>query len=230
MYSCAARNEAIGFVNFAVCLTGGTRQTLVFAVCLTSAHGKDDVVQHPLGSGTRGYIFAVCCPEAHGKDRCSPCAASWHTANLDGVVRQPTTVSGSARGTSFAVCRRVGTWRSLGSPCVLSAAHSEVGFRRAFLFRRVVLVLRTANLIFTVCLRNCTRRIFWQTVNSWFLVVFLVQQTNATKAESAVFCSFTVYIHQDARFSRSATSFCIGFNFEARYIHTPSYKVGACLT
>ena len=111
-------------------------------------------------------------PKAHGKDRCSPCAVPWHTANhLDGVVRQPTTVSGSPRGTSFAVCRRVGTRRSLGSPCVLYAAHGEVVFRRVFLFRRVVLVLRTANMIFTVCPRNCTRRNFWHTANSWFPVV-----------------------------------------------------------
>jgi len=149
----------------------GTRQSLVFAVCLTSAHGKDNIVQHLLGSGTRGCTFAVCCPEAHGKDRCSPCAVPWHTANLDGVVRQPTTVSGSPRGTSFAVCRRVGTRRSLGSPCVLYAAHGEVVFRRVFLFRCVVLVLRTANMIFTVCPRNCTRRNFWHTGNSWFPVV-----------------------------------------------------------
>ena len=95
----------------------GTRQNLVFAVCLTSAHGKDNVVQHLLGSGTRGCIFAVCCPEAHGKDRCSPCAVPWHTSNLDGVVRQPTTVSGSPRGTSFAVCRKVGTWRRYSHVC-----------------------------------------------------------------------------------------------------------------
>ena len=171
MYSCAARNDLTGFFNFVVCLRVGTRQSLVFAVCLTSAHGKDNVVQHLLGSGKRGCIFTVCCPEAHGKDRCSPCAVPWHTANLDGVVRQPTTVSGSPRGTSFAVCRRVGTRRSLGSPCVLYAAHGEVVFRRVFLFRRVVLVLRTANMIFTVCPRNCTRRNFWHTANSWFPVV-----------------------------------------------------------
>ena len=160
----------------------------------------------------------------------SPCAALRHMAKTD-VLRV------LCLGTRRILTASYGSQRPLAaahvepaSPCVLYAAHGEVVFRRVFLFRRVVLVLRTANLIFTVCLRNCTRRIFWQTVNSWFLVVFLVQQTNATKAESAVFCSFTVYIHQDARFSRSATPFCIGFNFEARYIHTPSYKVGACLT
>ena len=102
-----------------------TWQSLVFAMCLTSAHGKDNVIQHLLGSGTRGCTFAVCCPEAHGKDRCSPCAVPCYTANLDDIVRQPTTVSGSPRGTSFAVCRRVGTRRSLGSPCVLYAAHGE---------------------------------------------------------------------------------------------------------
>ena len=63
-------------------------------------------------------------------------AVPWHTTNLDGVVRQPTTVSGSPRGTSFAVCLVRGTRRSRISPCVpvslcgFGAAHGKYDFYR----------------------------------------------------------------------------------------------------
>jgi len=128
----------------------GTRQSHVFVVCLTSAHGKDNVVQHLLVLGTRGCTFAVCCPEAHGKDRCSPCAVPWHTVNPDGVVRQPTTVSwqrmwtevrrvpksGHTAKYGFVVCLVGGTRRSKLStcvpflPCGFDAAHGKCDFHR----------------------------------------------------------------------------------------------------
>jgi len=101
----------------------------------------------------------------------SPCAALRHTAKTNirrvlclGTRRILTASYGSQRPLAAAHVEPT-------SPCVVEWAHGEVVFRRVFLFRRVILVLRTANMIFTVCPRNCTLRNFWHTANSWLSVV-----------------------------------------------------------
>ena len=65
-----------------------TWQTLMFTVCLTPAHDKDDDVHGPLGSVNGAMTLPCAAPRHTAKMKVRRVLGCGHTANADGVELQ----------------------------------------------------------------------------------------------------------------------------------------------